>query len=146
MYRNAFTHANVWNPWQEMQRLQAEVNRLFEGVERGGRELEFPPIDAWAGENGLRIAASMPGVDMKDVEVTVVGDTLTIKGTRGDEGAEGATFHRRERSTGKFVRTLQLPFSVEVDAVKAASRNGMLEIELPRAMAERPRKIAVQPN
>jgi HSP20 family protein len=148
MYRNAFTHANVWNPWQDMQRLQAEISRLVHGL--GGLERasepEFPPIEAWAGEHGLRICASMPGVDMKDVEVSVVGDTLTIKGTRSAETSEAATFHRRERASGKFVRTLQLPFSIEVDAVKAASRNGMLEIDLPRAIADRPRKIAVQAN
>lgn len=143
MIRNAFTHATLWNPRQEMQRLQAEMNRLFGGLDRT-TEPEFPPLEAWAGENGLRVAASMPGVDMKDVEVSVVGDTLIITGSRTESAEQGATLRRRERASGKFVRTLQLPFNVEVDAVKAASRNGMLEIDLPRAIAERPRKIAVQ--
>ena len=144
MYRNAFTHAAVWHPWQEMQRIQTEMNRLFGGLERS-IEPEFPPIEAWAGEQGLRIVASLPGVDMKDVELSVVGDTLTLKGARNEEPLkEGESFHRRERGTGKFTRTLQLPFNIEVDAVKATSRNGMHEIDLPRAVADRPRKIAVE--
>jgi HSP20 family protein len=144
MYTNAFTHAATWNPWQEMQRIQAEMNRLFGGLERQ-IEPEFPPIEAWAGENGLCIVAALPGVDMKDIELSVVGDTLTLKGTRPEEILkEGEAFHRRERGTGRFTRTLQLPFNIEVDAVKATSRNGMLEVDLPRAVSERPRKIAVQ--
>lgn len=145
MYRNTFTNVAAWTPWQEMQRIQTELNRLVGGLERT-IEPEFPPIEAWAGEQGLRIVAALPGVEMKDVDLSVVGDTLTLKGTRPELGAtEGETFHRRERGTGTFTRTLQLPFNIEVEAVKATSRNGMLEIDLPRAVSERPRKIAVQP-
>jgi HSP20 family protein len=144
MFRNQYEPATAWNPWREMQRLHAEMNRIFAAEERQLTN-EFPPIDVWAGETGLKLFAEIPGVEKTDLEVTVVDDTLTLKGSRAPEAlAQGESYHRRERGTGKFVRTIQLPFKVESDDVKASFKNGVFEIELPRAKSELPRKIAVE--
>jgi len=144
MYRNQFTPAAGWNPWHEMQRFYSEMNRIFADSERR-LATEFPPIDVWAGESGLKVLAQVPGVDANDLEVSVVDDTLTLKGSRALEALkQGESYHRQERETGKFVRTIQLPFKVEAEAVKAGFKNGVLEVDLPRAKSDLPRKIAVE--
>jgi HSP20 family protein len=130
-------------PWRELSRLHREMNRVFEGYDRPAAT-EFPPVNVWSGERGLRVHSWLPGFEKDDIDVSVVGDTLTLRGSRAENSLkEGETYHRQERGSGKFVRTFQLPFQVEADAVKASFRNGVLEIELPRAAAEQPRKIAV---
>lgn len=136
--------ASAWHPWLELSRMQSELDRLFAGRVQSGSN-EFPPIDVWSGENGLRIFAELAGFEPAQIEISVVGDTLTLKGARPEESTENeGTWHRQERGAGHFVRTLQLPFAVEPDAVKATFKNGMLDVDLPRAASERPRKIQVQ--
>ncbi len=136
----------AWSPWHEFARLQSEMNRIFEHVGRAESD-EFPPIDAWVGEDGMRLRAQVPGYGSEDIEISVAGDTLTLKGELKDETPDdGASFHRRERRTGRFVRTVQLPFAIESDAVTAVAKNGVLELTLPRAQSERPRKIAITSN
>lgn len=145
-WMNPWTRVAGWSPWSEMQRFQTEVNRLFSDLSRGN-SADVPPINVWSGEEGLRIQAELPGYASDDIEISVVGDTLTLKGSRKQpEVGENESYHRRERATGSFVRTLELPFRVEQDAVKASLKNGLLDIELPRAVSERPRKIAVATN
>lgn len=133
----------AWNPWREMQRLQSEMNRLFHEAETPAAR-EVPPITVWSGEDGLRIGAHVPGFAPKDIEVSVVGDTLTIRGRRqSHDRKDGESWHREERSSAGFVRSLQLPYSVEADQVKAGFENGVLEIELPRKASDKPRRIPV---
>jgi HSP20 family protein len=141
MVWNAYSQSG-WNPWSEFARLQSELDRVFQGVERATTN-EFPPIDVWSGEDGLRIFAQLPGFEPADIDVSVVGDTLTIKGARREDGEQEGAWHRREREAGRFVRTLQLPYGVEVDAVRASFASGVLDVALPRAASEKPRRIAV---
>ncbi|MFN0244398.1 MAG: Hsp20/alpha crystallin family protein [Planctomycetota bacterium] len=130
-------------PWQELARLSAEMNRMLADP-RTAREDEFPPLRVWATEEGLRLEAQLPGFAQDSLEISVLGDTLTLRGTRENvQHVEGDAYHRRERGTQSFARTLTLPHAIEVDAVKATYKKGVLEIELPRAQSERPRKIAV---
>ena len=133
-----------WNPWAELSRMQSELDRLFAGADRAAATAEFPPIEVWSGEDGLKLHAELAGFDANDLEVSVVGDTLTLRGSRAGENASSGTWHRQERGSGRFVRTLQLPFAIEADAVKASMRNGILDLELPRAASEKPRKITVE--
>lgn len=132
----------AWNPWGELQHMQGEMQRLFADLHRASTN-DLPPINVWSGEHGLRIQAELPGYERDDVEVSVVGDTLTLKGTRKAAQVADETFHRRERASGSFVRTLELPFRVEADDVKATLADGVLDLELPRARDERPRRIAI---
>jgi HSP20 family protein len=131
------------DPLHEMQRLQGEMNRLFSGL---GQNLnpENPPVNAWVGEADVVVTAELPGVDPSKVEVSVVGDTLTISGSREAEALkEGESYHRQERTHGRFTRSLQLPFPVEAGKVEAKYEKGILRISLPRAEADKPRKVAV---
>ena len=135
----------AWSPWTELARVQSELHRMLDGFERAApAQGEFPPIEVWSGEAGLRLYARLPGFDPGDIEVSVVGDVLTLKGTRPEEAEkDGEAWHRRERGSGRFVRSFQLPFRVEPDGVKASFQRGVLEIELPRSAADKPRRITV---
>lgn len=87
----------------------------------------------------------MPGVSPKDIEISVQNDTLTLRGCRQPRDLEeGETYHRRERGCGRFARTLQLPFQVEPEGVEATFERGVLHISLPRAEADKPKKITVK--
>jgi HSP20 family protein len=127
-----------------MERLHREINRLFSGIGRPIRE-EYPPVNAWISDKDVIITAELPGVDPGKVDISVVGDTLTISGSREAEHLkEGETYHRQERGSGRFSRTIQLPYRVEGSAVEARYEKGILTITMPRAEADRPRKIAVK--
>ena len=81
---------------------------------------------------------------MKDLEVTVMGDQLTIKGHREASKSEGSTFHRHERFTGEFVRSMTLPVEVNPDKVDATLKDGVLTLVMPKTRAALARKIAVK--
>jgi len=89
------------------------------------------------------IEMEVPGLKSDQLEISVVGDELSIKVQRPDLQQEGVTYHRRERPVGEFARVLRLPAEVEADHVEAELRDGVLSITLPKAERARPRKISV---
>jgi HSP20 family protein len=102
-------------------------------------------MNVWAYEDGAVVTAELPGVNTEDIDISVVGDTLTLTGSRQpDELKEDETYHRRERGYGRFTRAFQLPFQVEADKVEAIFEQGVLHISLPRAEADKPKKIAIK--
>lgn len=127
-----------------------EVNRLFSdilGPETRwafGRGRAFPPINVWEDGDTLYVEAELPGVKSDSLDVTVVGDELTIKGERPATAEDGLTFHRRERGTGAFTRVVRLPVEVDANQVDAALNNGVLLITLPKSEAAKPRKVQVK--
>ncbi|MFL5735375.1 MAG: Hsp20/alpha crystallin family protein [Chloroflexia bacterium] len=130
--------------WRDMARLQDEMNKLFSTVAQP-TPVGYPAVNFWTGEDSLILTSELPGVTLDGLDISVVGDTLTLRGTRAPEQLpEGATYHRRERQGGRFTRVHQLPFRVEPDEVSATLKNGLLNITLPRAHADRPRKIQVK--
>jgi HSP20 family protein len=91
------------------------------------------------------VTAELPGVEPGDIEISVVGDTLTLSGSRQlDDPGEGGTYHRRERSHGRFTRAIRIPFPAEPDGVEAVFDRGVLSISLPRLEADKPRRIEVR--
>ena len=135
------------NIWQEMDQFQREMNRLFDASTRGRvfNSPSYPAINIWTSEDGQFITAEMPGVRPEDLEIDVTGDALSISGERKpEEVGKEARFHRRERSFGAFSRTVQLPFMVDTNKVEANFSNGILQIHLPRAEADKPKKIEVK--
>jgi HSP20 family protein len=134
--------------FEELESLQSDMNRLLSAPEaRPGRRsrTSYPPLNAWTSEEGLTLDAELPGVDPAEVDISVVGDELSLRGkVNVREPAEGETVLRRERPAGEFQRTLQLPFRADTGAVKATFRNGILRIRIPRSEEEKPRKIAIE--
>ncbi|MFM8323010.1 MAG: Hsp20/alpha crystallin family protein [Chloroflexota bacterium] len=132
--------------WREMDRLQREVNRLFSDYAPTRRSAPtYPALNVWSNQDGLLVTAEVPGVSPQDIEISVVGDTLTLQGERKfDQGGDEQRYHRQERGYGRFTRTLQLPYAINAAQVEAEFKNGVLNISLPRAEEIKPRKIAVK--
>jgi HSP20 family protein len=142
------TFGSFRSPWQEMRRLQRDMNRIFARMPKsfeGEVAPSYPAMNVWTNEDGAIVTAELPGINPEDIDISVVENTLTVKGSRQpDELQEGETYHRRERGCGTFARTFQLPFQVEVGKVEGVFEKGVLRISLPRAEAEKPKKIAVK--
>ena len=144
MFGHELRLATSWDPWQELSRLHNEVNRLFSGAP-DRRQQRAAAVNVWTNDEGAVLKALLPGYSPDKIDISVLGDSVTIAGERVDEAAKDeVTCHRAERDSGRFTRTLQLPFRVEAEAVRAVFKNGVLELTLPRADADRPKRIAVK--
>ncbi len=134
-----------WDPLADFRRLQNDMNRALAGYEaRRPANGEFPRLNLWVSEQSAVVTAELPGVTSEDIEITVHNEILTIQG-KVDPPAEGekVAWHRRERSYGSFARSIELPFRVDPENVQARFRHGVLEVELNRPAADKPRKVAI---
>ena len=103
------------------------------------------PIDFYETDENLVIKASLPGVNLKDVDICVRGDLLTISGEYKDEPELKKTENVcQERFTGKFSRTITLPEEVKIDKAEATMENGILTLTVPRCEESKPRSIPVK--
>lgn len=142
------------NGFHPVAQLRTEMDRLvsdFFGPATGatrarwtGRTHSFPSLNIWEDGDALFAEAELPGVKNEDLDITVVGGDLTIRGRRGETPREGVHYHRQERSVGEFTRVLRLPIEVDADKVEATLAHGVLLIKLPKAESAKPRKIKVQ--
>jgi len=133
-----------FDPFAEMRRMQSEMNRLFSGV-GSATARDFPPINIWLGDNSVVVTAELPGVTRDDVTLNLQDDVLTLEGKREPRHQqEDGNWQRRERSYGSFSRAVQLPFRIDPDKVQARFNNGVLEVELERLEADRPKKIEIR--
>ncbi len=139
-----------WEPTEDLVSLRDAMGRLMEesmvprrvARMQQGRALRIP-LDAYATDEELIILATVPGADPDEVEITLEGDTLTIKGELKPP-LENVDYLIRERLYGPFIRTLQLNVPVEADKAEARFENGVLTLTLPKAQAVRPRVIKVK--
>jgi HSP20 family protein len=140
-----FVPSSLPGALQQMEAMLDDMNELM-GRGRGLADLGgAPPINMWASEDALMVTAEMPGLDQESIGISVVGDTLTIKGKRSLEPiAEQSDVHRRERPEFEFTRSIQLPFQVDAEQAEARYKKGILSIALRRPEAEKPKKITVK--
>ena len=132
---------------RELDEARRDMERLFDSVTgfAWSRPGVFPPINVTETPEAVLVRAELPGIDARNLDVTVENDTLTIAGERQAMQAEGdASYHRREREWGTFRRSFSIPSRVEADRVKARYVNGILTVEMPKAAEARPKQIAVQ--
>lgn len=133
----------TWDPAAEVGELRRAMNRLF-GQSNGFSEA-FPPLNIYANGEEAIVAAEVPGIAKEDLDISVSGSSFTLSGSRGPaQAGEGANHLRQERFQGRFTRTVELPFNVEANKVKARLQNGILQVQLPRAESDKPRKIQIQ--
>jgi len=128
----------------QMEALHKEMDRLFENAMSSSwgeplltrpmlREAVMPVIDETEDEKAFHISVELPGMEEKDVEITLSDRRLTIQGEKKqDKEEERKDFYRRERSYGSFRRTLELPGEVDASAIEASFKKGVLMIELPK--------------
>jgi HSP20 family protein len=138
------TYSSSTDPIDELRRLHRRMNRLFEGVS-ARTATEFPPVNLWDGNDEYAITAEIPGMDADQLDVSVVGDTVTIKGTRTPlKLAGGEAYHRNERGYGQFARSFKLPKPVDPDKVQAHYDKGVLSVRLPLSEQGKPRRIPLK--
>jgi HSP20 family protein len=142
-----FRYVGTRHPIHQLRR---EMDRLLGGFVGNVGELAWPvtgrgrpAVNVWETGDALKLELELPGVGKDQIELSVVGDELSIKIERPDAEPQGATYHRRERGVGAFARVVRLPVEVDPDKVEAELRHGVLTITLPKAEAARPRKIQV---
>ena len=147
-----------WNPFVDMENLRREVDRAFEefGATKapssrvaflpGHGPRRYPLINLLEDKNNLYIEALTPGVDPESLNVSVLGNRLTLSGekTRIRADVKPEAFHRSERSSGKFVRTFDLPVEVDEEKIQAEYKNGLLIITLPKAERTKPRQVDIK--
>ena len=136
------------DPWQEMRRLQREMEHIFTDVTPAWRwplTGEYPPINFTRGDQEISVEALCPGADRASLDLSVVGETLTIRGVRRAEaGVTDEQYHRRERPIGTFTRSLGLGDRLDPDRTQATYTNGILKVQLARVPEATPKKIPIQ--
>lgn len=141
---------NRFDPFHDLTFLQDRINRLFDDSmvrqerQSSPSEAWVPMVDITEDENEIVLWVDLPGVSQKEVDITVNGDQLTLKGEKKLDQANQKKYLRRERLVGPFSRTFQLNLPVDTEKILAAYRNGVLEIHLPKPMESKPRKVSIQ--
>lgn len=139
-----------YEPYFGMRQLQDDINRLFSSWstnDSSGATADWvPQVDINEYEDRFQLFIDVPGVDPKDVEITLETGVLTITGERFPQAAksdESVIRRRTERGSGRFYRRFILPETVDADKVKAADRHGVLEITIPKKAKALPKRITV---
>lgn len=147
-----------WNPFEDLAALRQEIDRAFEGFGVGQEPLRqvaflpgrgprrYPLINLLEDKDHIYIEALTPGVDPKSLDVSVTHNRLTMAGekTRIAGDVKPEAFHRSERASGKFVRTVDLPLEVEDGGVQAEYKNGLLVVTIRKAEKAKPKQIDVK--
>ena len=145
-----------WDLLREISQMQREIDAVFRGAGLGrlfGSGLDaglplrdWPRVNLREDADHVYVEALLPGVDPEQIDMNVLGNTLTLSGERlaidGDKN--GRTWHRHERGGGKFLRSIELPVEIDPDKVKAEYRNGLLLVTLPKVEEAKPKRISIK--
>ena len=141
-----------WRPLGNIFNIQKEMNRLFDEfltTPPESRDLTegawSPSVDISEGEHEVVVTAELPGGSQEDVKVSVQNNVLTLSGEKKQEKeTKEKNFHRIERSCGSFRRSFAIPVEVDAAKIKAAYKNGLLKVTLPKAEVSKPKQIDIQ--
>lgn len=141
-----------WDPFRDMVTLREAMDRLFEESFVRPRRGLAPSegvatlaLDLFETDDDVTVRASIPGVKPEDIDISITGDVLTIKGETSEEKEEEAgNYHMRERRYGAFQRSLSLPTLVKADKAQAAFENGVLTLTLPKIEEAKPKTIQIK--
>jgi HSP20 family protein len=145
-----------WDMFRELDSLKREIDEAFIGAGFGrpfGSSFlapvttrRFPLVNFSEDDSTLYVDALVPGVDAKNIDLSVVRNSITISGERKPFAEqEGQHVHRSELGFGKFSRTVELPVDINPDKIKAECKNGVMQISLGKAEHAIPRKIEIKP-
>lgn len=142
-----------WDPFREMITLRSAMDRMFEdSITRryqdvAGTGEEYLPLDIYQTENDLVIKAALPGVKPDEVDISLTGDVLTIRGEHKEStDMKDENYARKEIRYGKFGRAITIPMQIQNDKVEASFENGILTLVLPKAEAIKPKQIKIKPK
>ena len=135
------------DPWGGYGALRREMDELFDrfgtfspALARGA----FPALNLYETEDAYVLTAEVAGIAPEDLEISLEGSTVTLRGERKVASEEGASVHRNERPLGAFRRAIDLPVPIDGEKVEATHRHGVLTLRLPKAPEHRPRQISVK--
>ena len=142
---------DTWDPFKDLWNFQDETERMFVPFDSGrlsrlsdGGGMWMMPVEVYETKERLVVKAELPGLESKDINVSMLGHTLTIRGERQHEAeAKEENFYRRELAYGVFQRQIELPQAVNPEGLKASYKNGILEISLPKREEAKPKQIKV---
>jgi HSP20 family protein len=139
-----------WSSARDIGDVQSEMNRLFDGffgrpAQSGVSERVWAPVaDMYETKDELLIKLDLPGMNEKDIQVSITGDLLSVKGQRFEtQENKQESYYRAERWTGRFERIFQVPVPVQADKVGATYREGVLTVTLPKVEAVKPKDIRI---
>lgn len=143
-----------FDPFEDLTRLQREMNRLFDdsargttrtsGAEQASLRAWAPAVDIYEDHNEIVVKAELPGVKQEDIDIQVSGDTLTLRGERRFEDREKKdNYVRVERAYGSFARSFTIGVPIQADRVTASYKDGVLAIRLPKSEEVKPKKVQV---
>jgi HSP20 family protein len=148
-----------WTPFNEMSRLQSDLNRLFDsfdprpvtgnGTSETVQGLWTPAVDVVEDADKIELTVDLPGVKQEALDIQIDKDVLTLRGQRTVERKDGEKkdhFRRFERVTGGFVRSFSLPKTVDAEKIAASLKDGVLTLTLPKKPEAQPRQIKVAIN
>src|SRR5512140_2174956 len=138
-----------WDPFRDVVTLRDKMNRLFEDAVAARGEVKdmitsswSPAVDIYETESELVLSAEIPGIDEKDIEIKIEGNTLSIKGERKfEQETREENYHRIERSYGSFYRSFSLPGTVDQEHIEARHEAGVLKIHMPKKPEPKPKKV-----
>jgi len=148
----------TWNPWHRLETIRQELDHVFDdsgpraapafrtAFLPGRAARQYPLTNLYEDKDAVYLEALAPGVDAATLELSVMGNTLSISGEKRRVAGEvqPEAFHRSERATGTFVRQIHLPMEVDKQHVHANYKDGLLIVTLPKAEKAKPKQIAVQ--
>lgn len=138
-----FRFTDPFSTLLSVQRAMDEAMRSdWFGTRTAGRGA-YPFVNVFRQGEDFVIVSEMPGVNKDDLDIQVKGDEVRISGTKRIEYDEAASVHRRERTAGRFDRTLTLPAQIDAGKVRAEFRNGILAVHLPRAESDKARSVTI---
>ena len=139
-----------WDPFDDLASLRESMDKLFEEffTRRPDRirapVVWQPAIEAYETDGDVVVRAELPGIDPKQVEISVTEDTLTLKGeAKSEQEEKKRNYYRRELRYGSFVRSIALPSGVQGDKASASYKNGILEIRVPKSERAKPKTVKV---
>jgi len=138
-----------WEPMREMMTLREAMDRLFDDAFTRPLSLRgvsaAPAIDMYQTEDAVVVKATLPGLMAEDVDITITGETLTLRGEYKQENEQNnARYHIREQHYGSFERSLLLPTDVKADKAMADFENGVLTVTMPIAEEVKPKSITIK--
>jgi len=136
----------AWRPWQDLEEVEWHLEDLFKRqlLKSGDERAWMPAIDVFEKDDKFVVKAELPGMKEEDINVSVVGDTLSIRGEKkGETEVKEEDYYRSERTYGSFYRWIPLPSTVDADKIEACFEDGVLEITLPKSAKVKPKKVTV---
>lgn len=141
-------YADFQEIFDQMERVRNEMDRIFAGLAGEGWLATgagvFPALNVFEDSDHLIVQAELPGVKPEDLEISIEGTTLNLRGRRRSDDLGKVSYHRRERAAGEFHRALTLPVEVNPEAVEATFKHGALRLTLPKSEKAKPKRILVR--